>query len=65
MISIVNNGLDLKDYITQVFPLDKAQDALACLAEKKEHVIKVLVKAVISVILWLKIIGKNINKFFI
>ena len=43
-VELVNNGLDLKDYVTQVFPLDEAQDALACLAEKKEHVIKVLVK---------------------
>lgn len=43
-VQLVNNGLNLSDYITQVFPLDKAQEALACLAEKKEHVIKVLVK---------------------
>ncbi len=41
---LVNNGLDLSDYVTQVFSLDKAQDALSCLADKKENVIKVIVK---------------------
>lgn len=43
-VELVNNGLDLKDYVTQQFPLDNAQEALACLAEKKENVIKVIVK---------------------
>ena len=43
-VELVNNGLDLNDYITQVFSLDKAQDALSCLSDKKENVIKILVK---------------------
>ena len=43
-VELVNNGLDLKDYVTQIFPLDNAQEALSCLAEKKENVIKVIVK---------------------
>ncbi len=43
-VELVNNGLDLKDYVTQVFPLSEAQAALACLAEKKENVIKLRVK---------------------
>ena len=41
---LVNSGLNLKDYVTQEFALDDAQQALSCLAEKKENVIKVIVK---------------------
>ena len=42
--ALVNNGLDLTEYVTQSFPLSQAQEALSCLAEKKENVIKVIVK---------------------
>lgn len=43
-VELVNNGLNLKEYVTQEFSLDEAQAALSCLAEKKENVIKVIVK---------------------
>lgn len=43
-VNLVNNGLDLHEYVTQEFSLDDSQQALACLADKKENIIKVIVK---------------------
>lgn len=41
---MINNGLDLTKFITQVVDLDHAQQGLRILSEKKESVVKVLVK---------------------
>ncbi len=40
---MVNGGLDLSAFVTQVLPLEKAQEALDILSQKKENVIKVIV----------------------
>ena len=40
---MINNGLDLSDFVTQRFPLEHTQKALEILSQKKEHVIKVIV----------------------
>ncbi|MBF7095636.1 zinc-dependent alcohol dehydrogenase [Alkalibacter mobilis] len=40
---IVNSGVDLSDFVTQVLPLEKSQEALSILSEKKENVVKVIV----------------------
>jgi L-iditol 2-dehydrogenase len=40
---MVNNGLDLRDFVTQKLPLEKSQEALDILSRKKENVIKVIV----------------------
>jgi len=40
---IVNGGLDLRDFVTQRYPLEESQKALDVLSEKKEHVVKVIV----------------------
>ncbi|BEU86708.1 sorbitol dehydrogenase [Selenomonas sp. TAMA-11512] len=42
--ALVNNGLPIEEYITQVLPFAKTQEALDILSKKKEDVIKVLVK---------------------
>ena len=41
---MINGGLDLSDYLTQRYPLDKSQEALDVLLKKKEHVVKVIVE---------------------
>lgn len=41
---MINNGLDLKPFITQKLPLDKTQEALDILSQKKENVVKVIVE---------------------
>jgi L-iditol 2-dehydrogenase len=41
---LINNGLDLSDYVTQVLPLEESQKALDVLNEKKENVVKVIVE---------------------
>lgn len=41
---MINNGLDLSKFITQVVDIDDAQEGLKILSEKKEKVVKVLVK---------------------
>lgn len=41
---MINNGLDLSDFVTQKLPLDEAQRALDILSEKKENVVKVIVE---------------------
>lgn len=41
--AMVNGGLDLKDFVTQKLPLEKSQEALDILSQKKENVIKVIV----------------------
>ncbi|RIW29181.1 alcohol dehydrogenase [Bacillus salacetis] len=41
---LVNNGLDLSDFITQRLPLEESQEALDILSKKKENVVKVLVE---------------------
>lgn len=41
---LINNGLDLSDFITQRLPLDESQEALDILSQKKENVVKVLVE---------------------
>lgn len=40
---MVNKGLDLSAFVTQRLPLDKSQEALDVLSQKKENVIKVIV----------------------
>lgn len=40
---MINGGLDLSDFITQRLPLDRSQEALDVLSQKKENVIKVVV----------------------
>lgn len=41
---MINNGLDLTDFITQRLPLEKAEEGLNILKDKKENVVKVLVE---------------------
>jgi L-iditol 2-dehydrogenase len=41
---MINNGLDLSDFLTQKLPLEESQRALDVLSEKKENVIKVIVE---------------------
>jgi L-iditol 2-dehydrogenase len=41
---MINNGLDLSDFLTQKLPLEESQRALDILSEKKENVIKVIVE---------------------
>lgn len=41
--AMVNGGLDLKGFVTQNLPLEKSQEALDILSQKKENVIKVIV----------------------
>jgi len=41
---MINNGLDLSDFLTQKLPLEEAQKALDILNEKKENVVKVIVE---------------------
>jgi L-iditol 2-dehydrogenase len=41
---MVNNGLDLNDFITQRLSLEDSQKALSILNEKKEHVVKIIVE---------------------
>lgn len=41
---MINNGLDLRDFVTQNFPLAESQRALDVLNEKKENVVKVIVE---------------------
>ena len=43
-VELVNSGLDLSDFITQRLPLERAQEALDVLSQKKENVVKVLVE---------------------
>lgn len=44
-LEMINNGLDLNPLITQVLPLAKSQEALDLLSQKRENVVKVLVRA--------------------
>jgi L-iditol 2-dehydrogenase len=41
---MINNGLDLSDFLTQKLPLEESQKALDVLSEKKENVVKVIVE---------------------
>jgi L-iditol 2-dehydrogenase len=41
---MINNGLDLTDFVTQKFGLDESQKALSILNEKKKHVVKIVVE---------------------
>lgn len=41
---LINNGLNLSDFITQRLPLAQSQEALDVLSKKKENVVKVLVE---------------------
>lgn len=41
---LINDGLDLSDFITQRLSLDESQKALEILNEKKENVVKVIVE---------------------
>jgi L-iditol 2-dehydrogenase len=41
---MVNNGLDLSDFITQRLSLEDSQKALCILNERKEHVVKIIVE---------------------
>ncbi len=41
---MINNGLDLKPFITQKLPLAQTQEALDILSQKKENVVKVIVE---------------------
>lgn len=40
---MINGGLDLSDFVTQRRPLDRSQEALDLLSQKKENVVKVIV----------------------
>lgn len=42
--NMINKGLDLSDFITQKLPLEKAEEGLNILNDKKENVVKVLVE---------------------
>ncbi|WP_071706008.1 zinc-dependent alcohol dehydrogenase [Murdochiella vaginalis] len=42
-VDLVNNGLNLDGFVTQIFPIHQTQEALDTLAQKKENVVKVLV----------------------
>lgn len=41
---MINNGLDLSDFLTQKLPLEESQRALDILSEKIENVVKVIVE---------------------
>jgi L-iditol 2-dehydrogenase len=41
---MINDGLDLSDFLTQKLPLEESQRALDILSEKKENVVKVIVE---------------------
>lgn len=41
---MINDGLDLSDFLTQKIPMEESQKALDILNEKKENVIKVIVE---------------------
>ncbi|MBM7717468.1 alcohol dehydrogenase catalytic domain-containing protein [Siminovitchia sp. FSL H7-0308] len=41
---LINEGLDISDFITQRLPLNQSQQALDILSEKKENVVKVIVE---------------------
>lgn len=41
---LVNDGLDLSDFVTQRLPLSESQEAMQILNEKKEKVVKVIVE---------------------
>lgn len=41
---MVNEGLDLNDFITQRLPFEKTKDGLSILDEKKENVVKVIIE---------------------
>jgi L-iditol 2-dehydrogenase len=41
---MINNGLDLTDFVTQKLSLDDSQKALKLLSDKKENVVKVIVE---------------------
>ena len=41
---MINNGLDLSDFLTQKLPLEESQRALDILSEKRENVVKVIVE---------------------
>lgn len=41
---MVNNGLDLSDFVTQRLPFEDTEDGLRILDEKKENVIKVIIE---------------------
>jgi L-iditol 2-dehydrogenase len=41
---MINNGLDLSDFITQRLSLENSQKALSILSERKEHAIKIIVE---------------------
>lgn len=41
---MINKGLDLSDFLTQKLPLEKSQEALDILSEKKGNVVKVIVE---------------------
>ncbi|MDF2593411.1 MAG: gutB 2 [Clostridia bacterium] len=41
---MINDGLDLSDFLTQKLPLEETQKALDVLNEKKENVVKVIVE---------------------
>ena len=41
---MINNGLDLSDFITQTMDLEHTQEGLDVLSQKKEHVVKVMIE---------------------
>lgn len=41
---LVNEGLDLSEFVTQRLPLNESQEAMQILSEKKENVVKVIVE---------------------
>ena len=41
---LINGGLDLKDFVTQELPFAETQEALDILSQKKQYVVKVIVK---------------------
>lgn len=43
-VDMINNGLDLSDFITQKFSIEDSQKALSVLNEKTENVVKIIVE---------------------
>lgn len=43
-VQLVNDGLNLSDFVTQRLPLSESQEAMQILNEKKENVVKVIVE---------------------
>ena len=43
-VEMINGGLDLSDFVTQTMDLEHTQEGLNILSQKKENVVKVMIK---------------------